>query len=380
MQAAVNLPPQRQFVRRTTLTSEEKRVNFKQIDRDAIAVVTSREACKQTPLMCKIYLRLLNASAEYLERDGVLRFAGTEKEGEWLTAWEQLLNLLEVASATAIKALTWMHREGVIGYDAHKNGVGIRIFLNRAQASIAPANPVPEKILPRLRTSSPTPRTSKVDAPFNDSFADLDVLESDLNPRAPKNGAREKSSPPTDSSNANHVRTAGAPTNMTNEDSPGQNPSRRRVSVEEMVARLKAELEPWMKAATSSAIAREHTQTRQWFEAKALPKAIRVAQKESYELLRKSGGKDAPGQFSAAGLGVGRAQPSTHATALRPRTAAEIQEVAEMCVALFDVQGKAIDATLAEISADGKGWLMAQDGPRVRRAAEEILSGRHLRE
>ena len=81
--------------------------------------------------MCKVYLSLVNLPPDYLEREGVLRFAGCEREGEWQTAWEQLVSLLGVASATARKALQWMSEKGIIGYYAGRNGVGIRIFLNR---------------------------------------------------------------------------------------------------------------------------------------------------------------------------------------------------------------------------------------------------------
>ena len=64
------------FVRRTQLEPGEYRKNFRQVDGDVIAAVTSREADRVTPLMSKIYLRLVNAPAQYWERDGVLRFEG----------------------------------------------------------------------------------------------------------------------------------------------------------------------------------------------------------------------------------------------------------------------------------------------------------------
>src|ERR687884_1667977 len=124
------------FVRRTQLGRDEYRKNFRQLDSEVIAAVTSPEADAVTPLMSKIYLRLANAPDEHWEREGVLRFAGVEKDGRWVTGWEQLVTLTGVASATARKALRWMHEQGVVGYFAGKNGVGIRIFLNRAASSI----------------------------------------------------------------------------------------------------------------------------------------------------------------------------------------------------------------------------------------------------
>ena len=70
--------------------------------------------------------------AQYWERDGVLRFEAELREEGQVKAWSVLCEALGVASATANKALRWMHEQGIIGYFAGKNGVGIRIFLNRA--------------------------------------------------------------------------------------------------------------------------------------------------------------------------------------------------------------------------------------------------------
>ena len=96
------------FVRRTSLEPNEYRTNFRQIDCDVIATIISDEASIVTAQMSKIYLCLINAPPCYWERDGVLRFAGEEREGKWYTAWEQLISLVGVASATARKALAWM--------------------------------------------------------------------------------------------------------------------------------------------------------------------------------------------------------------------------------------------------------------------------------
>jgi hypothetical protein len=178
----------RRFVRRTQLGPGEYRKNFRQVDADIIAAVTSREADAVTPLMSKIYLRLVNASARYWEREGVLRFEAEFSDETHKGAWDALCEVAGVASATARKALRWMHEQGVIGYFSGKNGVGIRIFLNRAASSIG-TRAAGKKILEFTRASSVEPRASHVEAGFSDSFADLEVLETDLNPRAPKNGA-----------------------------------------------------------------------------------------------------------------------------------------------------------------------------------------------
>src|SRR5205085_11659462 len=141
-------------------------------------------AAKQvTHLMGTLYLTLIDAPAEYWEREGVLRFAGSAGEGGARTAWQQLVALLDCGNTTAKKALDWMHEQGVIGYYAGKNGVGIRIFINRAAASIGRREG--QKNLRLVRTPTPTSHTPAVGIPFKDSFAVSERLDSDTDPRAP---------------------------------------------------------------------------------------------------------------------------------------------------------------------------------------------------
>src|ERR687889_262861 len=167
------------FLRKTTLRETEANTNFKRLDDDIAEAVTSAAADDVTPLMSKVYTRLLLTPAEWREGKRILRFAGHEREGKWVTAWEQLRGHLRVSSETANKALRWMHGQGIIGYYAGKNGVGIRIFLNRAANSVASKREAPaEKILPFARTSDCRPRTSPGETPFKDSFAGLEVLDS----------------------------------------------------------------------------------------------------------------------------------------------------------------------------------------------------------
>jgi hypothetical protein len=179
------------FVRRTTLNSNEYRTNFRQIDCDVISTLVSEEASKITPLMSKIYLALINASSDYWEREGVVRLTGREGEGGWQTAWERLIKLVGVASATARKALEWMIEQGVIGYHAGKNGVGIRIFINRAASSIGQKPDHGQKHLRLVPASAADSRASAGEVPFKDSFAILDNLDPDFIPQAPKTGAAE---------------------------------------------------------------------------------------------------------------------------------------------------------------------------------------------
>src|SRR5438270_8034221 len=92
------------FVRRTKFNAHEYHRNFHKIDEEVIATVTSREADQVTPLMSKIYLRMVNAPGHYWERENVLRFEAELREGKQLKAWAVLCELLGVASATANKA------------------------------------------------------------------------------------------------------------------------------------------------------------------------------------------------------------------------------------------------------------------------------------
>src|ERR1051326_1766748 len=163
------------FVRKTRLSANEYHKNFFKLDREIIAAITSEEADKVTPLMSKIYLRLVNAPDMYQAREGVLRFEAELREGKQVKAWDVLCEVVGVASATANKAIAWLHDSGIIGYFAGKNGVGLRIFLNRASSSIGLRASAPgQKILRFPPASSDAPHASTDEAAFKDSFADLE--------------------------------------------------------------------------------------------------------------------------------------------------------------------------------------------------------------
>jgi hypothetical protein len=366
---------QSRFVRRTTLREDEYRTNFRQVDRDAIELLKSAEARQVTKLMAAFYLTLIDAPPEYWEREGVLRFAGEDGEGGPTTAWRQLVGLLGCGNTTAKKAVDWMHAQGIIGYYAGKNGAGIRIFINRAVASIGRRGG--QKNLRLVRAPAQGSHTPAAGTPFSDSYAVSEVLETDLNPRAPKNGAETKpvgktSSAPTPQ--PTHV-TRTSHSREESEQSTTQLVA-STVSVEEIVERLRSEIEPRLREAAahaaSQSASREMERTRQWFETKALPKAVRVAQHETYDLLRKHGGVEYRRGQGSVGLEVGRGAKDYTAAAARPLTAEEIRETAEGCVALLETQGKSIDVTLSEISSEGGGWLLPEDAPRVREAAREL--------
>ena len=155
------------------------------------------------------------------------------------------------------------------------------------------------------------------------------------------------------------------------------------IRVDEIIERLKGELEPCVNKAAARAAeqtaTREMARTREWFETKALPKAVRVAQHETYDLLRKLGTLDERKEGARADLQVGRATDDYAAPAAKQLTPEEITEVAETCVALLETQGRKVDVTLAEISSEGGGWLLPEDAPKVRAEAERVLRARSER-
>jgi hypothetical protein len=180
------LPGQR-FIRKTQLAPNEYRKNFQQIDREILAAITSVEADHVTPLMSKIYLRLVNAPDKYWERQGVLRIEAELRDEKMVKSWSVLCELVGVASATASKALRWMHEQGIIGYFSGKNGVGLRIFLNRASSSIGVRPGLAgKKILAFHPASSSVPPASGNEPTFNDSYAVRESLDTDINPTRQK--------------------------------------------------------------------------------------------------------------------------------------------------------------------------------------------------
>jgi hypothetical protein len=372
---ATALPAPR-FVRRTRLGPNEYRKNFHQIDAEVISAVTSAAADRVTPLMSKIYLRLTGAPVEFWEGEGVLYFSAKNKDGRPVKASKVLYECLGVASATAHKALAWMHEQGIIGYFSGKNGAGIRIFLNRAAGSIGVRAPsAGKKILPFVQGSNGGASGSSDEPAFNDSYAVLEISDTDINSRAPKNGADNKQvdkilpePAPTPSnlppSNVEHNAASARPPDV--------------ISLEDVVTRLRAELEPAMHMAARQAAAREHERTREWLENRGLPKAARVAQHEAYNVLRKYGVISETARSARTHADVGRSvytPPEPHTL-----TQDEVAELAEACVAMLETKGQSIDLTLSEMSDKAGGFLLPEDAPRVREMAISLLSADASRE
>jgi hypothetical protein len=365
------------FVRRTALSPDEYRTNFRQIDCDVIATLISDEASKITPHMSKIYLALVTAPSDFWEREGVLRLAGREREGKWQTAWEQLVELLCVASATARKALAWMSEQGVIGYFAGRNGVGIRIFINRAASSISRKLDQGQKNLRLIPTSPDAPRTSSDEVSFKESFAILENLDSDLNPLAPKGGAAETNAARELSDlNSTTSETRSIPARSAALDI-AEKYSANTINNATVVEQVKREVASQVRTAA----AQEHERTREWFITHALPKAIRVAQRSAYDVLRAHGHLNEPRSRSSGSRNypddhqVGKYTPTE--TVPRLLSDKEITELAESCIALRVTQGQTIDLSLAEMSAEAGGFLLPEDASKVRARAEVLtLAGK----
>jgi hypothetical protein len=362
------------FVRKTQLAPDEYRKNFRQLDDDIILTITSPEADRITPLMSKIYLRLTTAPAQYWERDGVLRFEAEWREGKHVKAWSVLCEVLSVASATASKALVWMHEVGVIGYFSGKNGVGIRVFLNRAVNSVGSrAAQGGKKILPFAPASNNSPRASQNEPAFNDSFAVSDkTSDTDLLPRAPESGApdkkkADKKEPDPCPTFANDPQ--ASPERTANAFNYSQ--AKPMISIDEIIRRIRSEIEPAVESAARRAVQLEHERTREWLENRGLPKAARVAQHEAYNVLRKYGVINEPARGANAHANVGRndyTPPEPHSL-----TQDEIIALAEACVAMLETRGQSIDLTLSEMSTEAGGFLLPEDAPRVREKANSLL-------
>jgi hypothetical protein len=369
------LPGQR-FIRKTQLAPNEYRKNFQQIDREILSAISSAEADQVTPLMSKIYLRLVNAPDKYWEREGVLRIEAEVRDEKLVKAWSVLCEIVGVASATANKAIKWMHEQGIVGYFSGKNGVGLRIFLNRAASSIGVRQgQMGKKILAFTPASSDVAPASLNEPAFNDSYAVREGLDTDINPHAPKNGADTQ---PVDKTL--HQPTPPIRVNHNSYTAPDDSPQREpeSFSLENVITRLRVELEPSMHAAARQAAVREHERTREWLENRGLPKAARVAQHEAYNVLRKYGVISEASRSSRSQSEVGRnsyAPPDPH-----PLSAEEVSDFAQACVAMLETQGQSIEVTLSEMSSEVGGFLLPEDVTRVREKAHSLLGAGDARE
>ena len=401
------------YIRKTELNPNEYHKNFRQIDDDILDAVTSPAAAEVTDLMSKIYLRLRRAPTQYWEKPGVIFIRGELREGKWVNGWKILCEIVGVSSETANKAFDWLHEEAIIGYDARKNNAGIRIFINRAANSIGlravpngPALTAPpaQKVAPattghgaRILTFAPASRAetpaSPAEAPFKeDTENTVEIVE---NPHAPntaktattRHADAEQNSPkvtvPETVANAATVHP------VSQNPAPATTPTAQPISLEELTNHLRRELQASFRQdvetllrqqipqLVSQAQSRETERTRQWFNDSALPKAIRVAQREAYQILRQDFNLREREARSQANGAVGQTTTGPDADEVprvQPLNAEETRELAEICVSLYETQKQPLAATLRQLSVGQGGPLTAADEPRVAACARQLLA------
>jgi hypothetical protein len=445
-----------QFFHKTALAPHEYRKNFRQIDCDAIALVRSDEATAVTGLMSKIYLGLIGADHRFFEREGVLHFTSEVRHSTTVTAWQIMCEVLGVAGNTAAKALKWLHEKRVIGYHAAKNGVGIRIFLNRAASSVgtrtslpaakvAPAPaliniPPAEKNLPFLATTKGEAHTTSLVAPFKVSGL-RETLDQERDPMRTHATSETLPTPDAlcaDNSNPREIVTQGTALPLltagpvehqeasvtTPEPEPEPDATQMKVTVplsaseaaavtllaaqivalQTALAQLRQSLDTEQQAAArhfslalaqlkyellqqahqaagnvaAEAVRREYERTREWFEQRALPKAVRVAQRESFDLLRKEGFFSDREAQRRAGLQVGRQALPEEALppAARAQSADGIRALAEICVTLQETHGQDLNTVLGHLCACDGSPLLPSDLARIKDFAQALAEGR----
>jgi hypothetical protein len=92
-------------------------------------LITSEEADHVTPLMTKIYFRLLVAPSEWRESGDTLLVRESTLGEVSTTAWAILVNWLRVSPEEAHKALQWMNDKKVIHYQPDQSRREIKIYL-----------------------------------------------------------------------------------------------------------------------------------------------------------------------------------------------------------------------------------------------------------
>jgi hypothetical protein len=94
---------------------------------DVVRAITSEEADEVTPLMAKIYYRLLLAPDEWWQSDKVLRVKSDSHGKVLTTAWTVLVNWLRVTPEDARLAIEWLNEKEIINYQSDKDGREISI-------------------------------------------------------------------------------------------------------------------------------------------------------------------------------------------------------------------------------------------------------------
>jgi hypothetical protein len=291
------------FERRTSLNPHrEYRCDFTQIDNDTLDLLASDEACDVTPSMLKIYVRLYRALRQFQEREGVLWIRSADDEtGNKMNAWERLISIVGVANSTAKKALDWMTKKGVIHYEGYKNGYGIRVFFNRAKNSIGirAENKVTQKILPQPSIPSVDARIPTDGTPFNRSTLDkdLEVINRPPNgggllaqveylsaiPNAPSPLSKSLSSVPTQEVISPQFKAAQFEPTTTFLDANAV-----ATTISSLVHQtVQQQTERSISHAVTRIRAEVVSDTQHWLDSRGIPKAVRVAMRETFNYQQK---------------------------------------------------------------------------------------------
>lgn len=257
------------FIRRTSFQPDEQHVNFTKLDNDILDTITSSEACEICPSIARVYLRLLRAPSRYWEREGVLYFSGEQVESGYRTAWQQLIYITGVGNSTLSKTVHFLHDAGVIGYSAKAAGAGIRIFFNHALASIKKRQ---HKNL-RLVT---TPIECLVNPETRATFSGVYLQEvQDNNIRTDVRSQQLYSSPPP----------FRPPTRPPAEKPSHPLPSSAMAGIAIQPKSSTTQLQILSELRTDE----QYQDMRDWLNNKAIPKATRIAIKESLDWLKAQG-------------------------------------------------------------------------------------------
>jgi hypothetical protein len=257
------------FIRRTSFQSDEQHINFTKLDNEILDVITSPEACEICPSISRVYLRLLRTPFKYWEREGIIYFNGEVGERGYCTAWQQLIHITGVGNSTLSKALRFLHEAGVIGYSPKAAGAGIRIFFNHALASIKKR---PQKNLRLLATPIEGTGNPKMRVAFSGMF--LQEVQ-DNNSRT--SVRTQQINPP---------RLTHDPIPTVEKSQPKTTTTRKLLTnpvTEQTFSTPQLPVLPKLRTEDPIQIMQD------WLNSKAIPKATRIAVKESLDWLKSQG-------------------------------------------------------------------------------------------
>lgn len=303
-------------VRRSFLYPHEKRTNFTPIDNDFLRAVSSDEAAKVTDKMAKIYLRLVQIKRDspFYQSDGALCFSGEERNGQWITGFDQLVQFLGVAPATARKALEWMKAKGIIGYVCPK-GYPARIWLNHATTSVTSRQNANDNFSEtKIGTSFFCAESTAVPA-FKEEHAHEDNL-SNTNSRTLISAAASHHTQNNISQTAKPELSSNLRGGILGENDlhHGNNEIKKLTRIvgelERKVSKILPDCALAVRAEVDDQMELQFNKMRRYIAEKALPQAARTGQQEAYKILRRYGAVASEAQ-QRQGVYVGSSKNAT---------------------------------------------------------------------